>query len=190
MREIRNKTCPQNRKHPPTKYLIAPCVDDDGYDLGEISYVAFSDYTNDSDNSGRQHCHYACVASDKKQTSLKLVRFEKNKNDSNGSTNNNVGNVVAVLKLNNVTNDNVDETDWEDVSLGPCSRINRKPCVYVENAGGNNDDRDVLQIYKMHEPDLVSLNLNPDSPDLLNVSAITINYSYGEGFLDKCNDGK
>ena len=183
MKEKRNKLCPKNRKYPPTKYLITPYVDDDGYDLGEISHIAFSNYT---DNSGNYH--YAYVASDKKQTSLKLVRFENKKNNINND--NNVGNVVAVLKLNNIINDNFDEADWEDISLGPCSKHNKKTCIHIANTGSNNDDRDVLQIYKIYEPDLSSLNLDVNSPDMLDISAITINYSYGEGFLDNYNDCK
>ena len=172
LQKERLKKCPKNRKYPPTKYLIQPYEDEDGYDIGEISYIAFSSY--------EENGYYAYVASDKEQTSLKLIQF------SNG-----VGNVVAILKLNlDNTLSPFEETDWEDVSLGPCDTKTEKECIYIANTGSNNDDRDVLQILKIYEPDLANLDLSVEEPDVLVVDPITVNYSYGEGFNEKYNDGE
>jgi len=172
LQKERLKKCPKNRKYPPTKYLIQPYEDEDGYDIGEISYIAFSSY--------EENGYYAYVASDKEQTSLKLIQF------SNG-----VGNVVAILKLNlDNTLSPFEETDWEDVSLGPCDTKTEKECIYIANTGSNNDDRDVLQILKIYEPDLANLDLSVEEPDVLVVDPITVNYSYGEGFNEKYNDAE
>lgn len=55
------------------------------------------------------------------------------------------GDIVEQIKVN-ATN-----RDWEDITLGKCQQ-GGDDCIYVSDAGNNNKDRTVFQIYEVREP--------------------------------------
>ena len=186
----RDDICPLDRLNPPEKYSITPYIDIDTTDiveddLNEISYIAFSEQTDDSG------ARYAYVASDKEQFSLKVLRIADN---VFGTHFNGVGTVVATYTLNisDYSND-----DWEDISLGPCTDSDvdsaysvTDTCIYIGNFGNVNDrsgyvQRDVVKIFKFKEP-----VINTAAPESFTVDVATIQYRYGSSFTNSINDGK
>jgi hypothetical protein len=187
----REDICPLDRLNPPEKYSITPYIDIDTTDiveddLNEISYIVFSEQTDDSGT------RYAYVASDKEQFSLKVLRIADNV--FGGTHFNGVGTVVANYTLNiaDFSND-----DWEDISLGPCTDTDidsiysvTDTCIYIGNFGNVNDrsgyvERDVVKIFKFKEP-----LLNTAAPESLTVDVATIQYRYGASFSNPIIDGK
>jgi hypothetical protein len=78
----------------------------------------------------------------------------------------------------------VDATDWEDLALGPCVDTN-EDCLYIANIGNNparentpfgTAGREVLEIYKLPEPDV---NATIDNEVVSNVQVLS--YRYGAG---------
>ena len=114
--------------------------------FNEVSYMAFSKQTY-------QGHAVVWVGSDGPQTSLHAVNFA-------------TGNLIGAYTLAGIS---TTSSDWESISLGPCgSSILSKTCVYVGNMGNNwaqncinrtcTLGRDVVEIYKLEEPDINSNN--------------------------------
>lgn len=176
----RQDICPVDRVYPPSKYEILPYaplsttsgVEDD---LSEISSLVFSDQTDAQGNL------YAYVASDKNQFSIKVIRFQRHA--ATGLVVMGTGTTVATYALNvHYTN-----SDWEDISLGPCSSApNAETCIYVGDFGNNDRggtyvQRKVLKIHKFPEP-----RFQASTPqNLSNVGVTTILYNYAApGFTE------
>jgi hypothetical protein len=185
----RDDICPLDRLNPPEKYSITPYADtiagdDVDDDLNEISYIAFSEQTDDSG------ARYAYTASDKEQFSLKVLKFT---NNGIGQHFHGSGTVVATYTLNLSAFNN---DDWEDISLGPCTDSNvgsaystTDTCIYIGNFGNNARSgyvqRDVLKIFKFKEP-----IINNAAPQSFAVNVATIQYRYGGNFLLTYHDGQ
>jgi hypothetical protein len=171
-----------DRRNVPAKYEILPYIDTDTTDdveddLAEISYLAFSEQTDENGN------RFAYAASDKEQFSLKVIQFTDNVFASHL---NGLGNTVATYTLKlpaPPTND-----DWEDMSLGPCTDSDENSayttdqvCIYIGNTGNNArsnyEQRKKLKIFKFLEPTIVNF-----TPEDLEVDVATIEFEYGDGF--------
>jgi hypothetical protein len=146
--------CPIDRLYPPSKYEILPFspftmspafVEDD---LSEVSSLAFSDQTDAEGNV------YAYAASDKNQYSLKVIRFARQ--SSNGKVIQSSATTVAFYTLDV----HFSNSDWEDISLGPCSGSSTaETCIYIGDFGNNARaspdpyvQRTVMRILKFPEP--------------------------------------
>ncbi len=176
----RDEICPIDRLYPPSKYEIFPYippkvvlgVEDD---LSEISSLVFSNQT-DTDGS-----LYAYVASDKNQFSIKVIRFQRH--PQTGLVVMGTATTVATYALNI----HYSNSDWEDISLGPCSSApNADTCIYVGDFGNNNRggtyvQRHVLKIHKFPEP-----RFHGSTPKSLeSVQVTTILYRYAApGFTE------
>lgn len=173
--------CPRNRRYPPEKFRINPyedtnSQDDVDDDLNEVSYIAYSSQTDSNGNP------YVYMASDKEQSSLKVVSFADN---NAGSHFNGAGTVLATYTL--FTDEPLND-DWEDISLGPCTHENNahyttdQVCIYVANTGNNprfgKTQRRTLEIYKFVEPTIHPV----DGPQNQLIDFATIRFSYGDGF--------
>ena len=147
-------TCPIDRLYPPSVYEIlpydppvnTPSVRDD---LAEISSLVFSDQT---DAQGRL---YAYSASDKNQFSIKVLMFARH--SQTGKVIMGDATTVATYALDV----HFSNSDWEDISLGPCDRTQSAPtCIYIGDFGNNARtdpnfpyaQRNVLRILKFPEP--------------------------------------
>jgi len=183
----RSEICPLNKTFPAQKYHILPFPDTSGIsyvedDLSEISSLAISSLTDVHNNI------YAYVASDKNQFSLKVVRFQTN--DAQQVVQG-TGETVAVYQLNNT---NFTNSDWEDISLGPCSGAmeDTTVCIYVGNFGNNGRgggyvQRRELEIYKFEEPSFSGTNSTPEAQ---NITVSTIVYNYSSFETDKYIDAE
>jgi hypothetical protein len=82
------------------------------------------------------------------------------------------GRLLAVVRITNA-----DAQDWEDMSSGPCparlSTTNSPHCLYVADIGDNNQVRQVLTVYVIVEPSLVSTGGTP-----IAASARSFRYRY------------
>jgi hypothetical protein len=181
----RSEICPLNRTFPPEKYMIQEYtgpvqisnVEDD---LSEISALVFTTLT---DTSGSR---YAYVVSDKNQFSLKVIKFADSADTQQVITG--TATTVAVYKLTNI---NFTNSDWEDLSLGPCSDEGPgtyETCIYIGNFGNNNRggvapntyvQRTELEIYKFREPAFTGIDSTPINRD---IKTATITYNYGNFF--------
>jgi hypothetical protein len=138
--------------------------DDIEDDLAEISSMVFSAQTDAQGN------RYAYAASDKAQFSVKVVKFVGQKKS---------GSVVATYILKNV---DIEQSDWEDMSLGPCSgnAADNTTCIYMGNIGNNERPRyrvrKELEIYKFPEP-----IIGASGPTTQEVDVGTIAYEYESG---------
>jgi len=169
--------CPIDRLYPPYKHQILPYdppsttngVEDD---LSEISGLIFS---NQTDSQGSL---YAYAASDKNQFSLKVIQFSRS--SQTGTPILKSGVTVATYALDT----NYSTSDWEDLSLGPCSGALSAPtCIYVGDFGNNNRgapyvQRTVLRVLKFQEPQFSGST--PTS--LVKVPVTTILYKHGPGW--------
>jgi hypothetical protein len=170
----RDDICPVDRLYPPSKYEIlqyTPEVSTSGVedDLAEISSLTFSDQTDEEGNL------YAYVASDKNQFSIKVIRFQRHAETGQVV----MGNATTVATY--ALDVHYSNSDWEDISLGPCSSASNTPtCLYIGNFGNNNRgggyvQRSVLKIFKFPEP-IWWTTTGPS--DLLDVPVTTIMYRY------------
>ena len=171
--------CPKNRRYPPEKHVITPYADNNAADnvdddLNEVSYVAYSTQVDANGN------HYAYMASDKEQYSLKVVQFTHNIFDTDQHFNGR-GTVVATYTL--FTEEPMNN-DWEDIALGPCTDTDSSEfydtadvCIYIGDFGNNSRDgklqRKLLHLYKFIEPTVIQDQTVPFA---------TIEYNYGYGF--------
>ena len=163
----------------PSKYYISPV----GNTFNEISSVAFS-------SQKYKGYRVAYMASDKQQTTLRAAYFHQDP-----STGSYAGSLLASfdLDIGTITDG---EGDWESISMGPCDALSELQCIYIGSTGNNFAHecrsnpcvagRDVVEIYKIHEPDLSSLN--PGCR--FTVPTITIKISYKTQFPAANNDGK
>ena len=145
--------CPIDRLYPPSVYEILPYspptinpnVQDD---LAEISSLAFSDQTD------AQGSLFAYTASDKNQFSIKVLMFTRH--SQTGQVIMGSATTVATYALDVYFSN----SDWEDISLGPCDGSQSAPtCIYVGDFGNNARpapdpyvQRNVLRILKFQEP--------------------------------------
>jgi hypothetical protein len=175
--------CPRNRIKNPEGFEIDPFLDSNPFDgvdddLFEVSSMAYSDQL---DSNG---FHYAYLASDKEQYSLKVIRFTKNNAINGIQATNGQGMTVATYTL--FTEEPL-SADWEDISIGPCTNINTtayktdQKCIYIGNIGNNKrphrPQRKNLHIYKFVEPIIGS-----NGPQDQQISFATIEFQYGTGF--------
>ena len=167
----RDEICPVDRLYPPSKYEImpyTPAVSTSGVedDLAEISSLAITDQTDPEGNL------YAYAASDKNQFSIKVLRFRRHA--ETGQVIMGTATTVATYALDV----HYSNSDWEDISLGPCSSASQETCLYIGNFGNNDRgggyvQRSILKIFKFPEP---VWNLEPSN--LVNVPVTTILYQY------------
>jgi len=172
-----NTTCPTSRGSSPYKFLIQPYtapsatpgVEDD---LSEISGIVF---TNQTDSKGNL---FAYAASDKNQFSVKVIRFDRD--PKTGKPIKTSATTVATYALDTFYS----TSDWEDLSLGPCSGASSAPtCIYVGDIGNNNRgapyvQRTILRVLKFQEP--FFSGSTPKS--LVKVPVTTILYRYDSGW--------
>lgn len=173
---IREEICPVDRLYPPSKLEIFPYTPPPDTpagvenDLSEISSLAFSDQTDAEGNL------YAYAASDKNQYSLKVLKFTRG--IQSGQVISGSGVTVATYSLDV----HFSNSDWEDISLGPCDDTpTAETCIYIGDFGNNNRggsyvQRDVLRIFKFREPVFDGSTLT----DITSLPVTTILYEYAE----------
>lgn len=173
-----------NRTYPAEKYLIQEYADKNNTDnveddLSEISSMVFTTLT---DAAGSR---FAYVASDKNQFSLKVIKFINSTDTKQVITG--TATTAAVYTLTNIGFSN---SDWEDISLGPCSSDASagagETCIYIGNFGNNalrNGSsyvpRTEVEIFKFREPAFD----NPlGGPVNRTIKAAIITYNYANFF--------
>ncbi|KAL3916897.1 MAG: hypothetical protein SGILL_004967 [Bacillariaceae sp.] len=166
----RTEICPLSQPNIPSSsslwhievHLDSNPLDEIEDDLAEISSMVFSAQTDANGN------RFAYAASDKAQFSVKVVKFGAQSKS---------GRVVATYTLKDV---DTSQSDWEDMSLGPCSGNvkDTTTCIYVGDFGNNERPdykvRKQLEIYKFPEP-IFDAATGPTSQT---VDVATIAYKY------------
>ena len=149
--------CPSGRSNYTVAFTIQPVADV----FNEVSYMKFSQQTY----NGHQ---VLWVGSDGPQSSIRAVDLE-------------TGEIAKSYMLDILIKS---ATDWETLSLGPCTSLpNSKQCLFVGDTGNNqaqlchdqscSNGRDEVFVYKFEEPDL-----SQSGDDVVSVTTLALNYHH------------